>query len=93
MSNSASRDDRVDVRLPAAVKRLLMRAAAYNGVSLSSFIVASAVQRAQQMVTEQEVLELAPHDWRNFLARLDKAGRRRPRLERAVRRYSKRRGR
>ena len=88
---AARRGERIDLRLPAALKTLLTRAASYSGMSLSSFLVSSASQRAKELVAKQETLTLTRRDWRAFLSGLDRADRRRPRLEAAAKRYLRRR--
>ena len=72
-------------------KILLARAASYAGVSLSSFLVSAAADRARELVAERETLTLTPRDWNKFLGALDKAEPARPKLEAAARRYRKRR--
>ena len=90
-AHAPQRDERIDLRVSEELKTLLGRAASYSGMSLSSFLVSSASQRAKEVVAEREMLTLTPRDWRAFVAGLDKAERRRPALEAAARRYSERR--
>ena len=90
-SSTTQRDERIDLRLSADLKALLARAASYSGMSLSSFLVSSASERAKELLAERETLTLSSRDWRAFLAGLDKAGRRRPKLEAAAKRYLARR--
>lgn len=84
------RDERIDLRVSAGLKTLLSRAASYSGMSLSSFLVSIAADRAKEVVAEHETLTLSPRDWEAFIAALDD-DRPRPELEAAVRRYHKRR--
>jgi uncharacterized protein (DUF1778 family) len=94
MSTATSqRDERIDLRVSADLKSLLSRAASYSGMSLSSFLVSIAADRAKAVVAEHEALTLSPRDWEAFLAALDDVDRPRPRLAAAVRRYQSRRGR
>lgn len=88
---ATERDERIDLRVSAELKSLLARAASYSGMSLSSFLVSSATKRAEELVAARETLTLTSRDWRAFLAGLDKAERRRPRLEQAAKRYLARR--
>ncbi|MGQ0653959.1 MAG: type II toxin-antitoxin system TacA family antitoxin [Betaproteobacteria bacterium] len=92
-SPTTQRDERIDLRLSAELKSLLARAASYSGMSLSSFLVSSASKRARELVAERETLTLSARDWRAFLSGLDKAERRRPKLEAAAKRYLTRRAR
>ena len=91
MSTSTTRDDRIDLRISPDLKALLSRAASYSGMSLSSFLVSIAADRAKEVVAEHETLTLTPRDWDAFLAALDDADRPRPRLAAAARRYRSRR--
>lgn len=91
MSSTTQRDERIDLRLSAELKALLARAASYSGMSLSSFLVSSASKRAREVVAKRETFTLTARDWRAFLGGLDKADRRRPRLEKAAKRYAARR--
>lgn len=90
-TSTPQRDERIDLRISAELKALLARAASYSGMSLSSFLVSSASKRAKELVAERETLTLTARDWRAFLAALDKPERRRPRLEKAAKRYTSRR--
>lgn len=92
MSTAISqRDERIDLRVSADLKTLLSRAASYCGMSLSSFLVSIAADRAKEVVAEHETLTLSPRDWEAFLAALDDADRPRPRLAAAARRHQSRR--
>ena len=84
---TSQRDERIDLRVSADVKSLLSRAASYSGMSLSSFLVSTAADRAKEVVAEHETLTLTPRDWEAFLAALDNTDRPRPRLAEAARRY------
>lgn len=88
---TAQRDERVDLRISAELKELLSRAASYCGMSLSSFMVSLAADRAKEVVAEHENVTLTARDWNAFLTALDDADRPRPRLEAAARRYRRRR--
>ena len=91
MSTTTTRDDRIDLRISPDLKALLSRAASYCGMSLSSFLVSIAADRAKEVVAEHETLTLTPREWDAFLVALDDADRPRPRLEAAARRYRSRR--
>jgi uncharacterized protein (DUF1778 family) len=90
-STPIQRDERIDLRVSADLKALLTRAAAYSGMSLSSFLVSVAAERAKNVVSEHELLTLSARDWEIFLTALDEAEKPRPRLAAAVRRYRERR--
>jgi uncharacterized protein (DUF1778 family) len=90
-SARAQRDERIDLRVSNDLKVLLARAASYCGMSLSSFLVSIAADRAKEVVAEHETLTLTPRDWEAFLAALDNVDRPRPQLVAAARRYQSRR--
>ena len=85
-TNSPQRDERIDLRITADVKQLLVRAASYSEMSLSRFLESAASAKAREVVAEQEAIVLSPADWNAFLAALDDDVPR-PRLEAAARRY------
>ncbi len=89
--SSTQRDERIDLRVSADLKTLLSRAASYSGMSLSSFLVTVAANRAKEVVAEHESLTLTPRDWEAFASALDNADRPRPNLETAAKRYRARR--
>jgi uncharacterized protein (DUF1778 family) len=92
MSTATSQSkEHIDLRVSTDLKTLLSRAASYCGMSLSSFLVSIASDRAKAVVAEHETLTLTPRDWDAFLAALDDADRPRPRLAAAARRYQDRR--
>jgi uncharacterized protein (DUF1778 family) len=85
------RDERIDLRLSSDMKALLARAAAYSGMSLSGFLVASAAGQAKALIAENESLTLSPSDWNAFLTALDETDKPRPKLAAAFERYDSRR--
>jgi uncharacterized protein (DUF1778 family) len=86
-------DEHIDLKVSTDLKTLLSRAASYCGMSLTSFLVSIASDRAKEVVAEHETLTLTPRDWEAFLVALDSADRPRPRLAEAARRHQDRRGR
>lgn len=79
--------ERIDLRTSPEIKDLIVRAASTAGVSLSAFLIASAQERAKQVLAESECLTLTPKDWDNFFAALDNADRPRPKLAAAAKDY------
>lgn len=90
--SNIQRDERIDLRLSSDMKVLLGRAAAYSGMSLSGFLVASAAEQAKSLIAEHESLTLSPRDWDAFLTALDESDKPRPKLAAAMHRYQNRRG-
>lgn len=68
---ATQRDERIDLRVSAELKTMLARAASLAGMSVSSFLVSAASDRAKEILAEHEVITLSPRDWNVFLAALD----------------------
>lgn len=79
--------ERIDLRTTPEIKALISRAASAAGVSLSAFLIASAQDRAKQLLTERETLSFSARDWNAFFAALDNTDQARPQLESAARDY------
>ncbi|MEO5329273.1 MAG: DUF1778 domain-containing protein [Magnetococcus sp. THC-1_WYH] len=88
---ATQRDERIDLRVTAELKNMLARAASLAGVSVSSFLVSTALDRAKEILAEHEVITLTPQDWNVFLAALDGDDPPAPRLKEAAQNYLKRR--
>ncbi len=54
--------ERLDVRLPAAAKWQIEKAAELQGRSVSDFVVAAALNEASQVIEQQMVLKLCLED-------------------------------
>ena len=87
MATLAPPYERIDLRTSPEIKSLIVRAAATTGVSLSAFLIASAQERAKQILAESETLTLSPRDWNAFFSALDKADKPRPALKTAATNY------
>ena len=87
MTTLAAPYERIDLRTSSEIKSLIVRAAATAGVSLSAFLIASAQERAKQILAESETLTLSPRDWNAFFAALDNADKPRPKLKAAAAGY------
>lgn len=79
--------ERIDLRTSPEIKELIVRAASTAGVSLSAFLIASAQERAKQVLAESECLTLTPKDWDAFFTALDNADKPRPKLAAAAKGY------
>jgi uncharacterized protein (DUF1778 family) len=64
--------DRMHLRLDAATKRKLERAAAYAQKSVTDFVLAQAVAAAEQVLKSHEQHVLSAADWETFCKALDK---------------------
>lgn len=57
---SVTKDERLQVRVDPAEKRLLERAAEASHVSVSAFVLQSATAQAAEVLAERQVIELSP---------------------------------
>ena len=64
------RSERVEARVTAEQKRLLERAAALEGRSLTDFVLTSAQAAAADTISRHELLRLTPEDQEAFVASL-----------------------
>ncbi|MCT7358596.1 DUF1778 domain-containing protein [Thalassolituus pacificus] len=64
------KDERINLRLKNQAKAVLERAASLEGKTVSSFILASALQQAEQTIAEHEVMKLNAQDARAFFEAL-----------------------
>jgi uncharacterized protein (DUF1778 family) len=67
MSKAADiKDDRLQVRLDAESKSVLQRAASYRRKTVSQFVLATALEEAEKVIRENEVVTLSGPDWKVF---------------------------
>jgi uncharacterized protein (DUF1778 family) len=66
MPRTAQRPDRINLRLGCDAKRKLERAAAYSDKTLTDFIIDVALQRADAIVRQNEVITLTRAEWDRF---------------------------
>jgi uncharacterized protein (DUF1778 family) len=68
MAETASTNsERLNLRLKPAAKRRIEQAAAFEGKTVSSFIVSSALATAERTIREHETMVLSRHDAEVFL--------------------------
>lgn len=65
--------DRMHLRLDVATKRKLERAAAYAQKSVTDFVLAQAVEAAEQVLKTHEQNVLSTADWETFCKALDRS--------------------
>lgn len=87
MGAPISKDLRVNLRIDAESKKMLERAAAYAGSSLSDFVLANALAAAGRTIEEREKIVLSAADWEVFLDALDNPPKPNKRLKDALRRH------
>lgn len=66
MPRVAQRQDRISLRLNPQSKQTLERAAAYLDRTLTDFVVDVALQKAEAIVREHEVIALTAEEWQRF---------------------------
>lgn len=84
MPRTAQRQDRISLRLSPQSKRTLERAAAYADKTLTDFVVDVALQQAEAIVREHEVIALNAEEWERFREMLLTPATPNQRLQRAM---------
>lgn len=64
----------INMRISESDKHKLSRAASLSGTSLSSFIIQSAMNRANETLRNEERIKLTPRDMKKLLEVLNSAG-------------------
>lgn len=86
-ANTDAKIDRLEARIPAELKALLVRAATIEGRSLTDFVVSSASAEARRIIREAEHLELSARDQLAFAESLTNPPSANEALRAAARRY------
>ena len=86
---SVSKDERLQIRVDPAEKRLLERAAEASHVSVSAFVLQSAASRVAEVLAERQLIELGPEAAGAFNEALDAPGMVNQRLASALERPRK----
>jgi uncharacterized protein (DUF1778 family) len=68
---TATKDDRLQIRVDPGEKRLLERAAAASHLSVSAFVLQSAAAQAADVLAERSLIELGPEAAAAFTEALD----------------------
>ncbi len=84
MATTATRSEKLDLRLTREAKRALQQAAAASRCSVSEFALESALARADEALAERRRFGLDAVQWKAFVAALDAPPRPLPRLERLL---------
>jgi uncharacterized protein (DUF1778 family) len=87
MSETASKDSRIDLRLTKEQKALLEKAASLKGVSLSAYTLLHLLPQAQQDIDNQERLTLTNRDRDLFLSALENPAKLKGKLKTAIAEY------
>ena len=81
---TATRSEKLDLRLTPDAKRVLHAAARASRRSVSDFVLESALARAQETLPDRQHFGLDAAPWEAFLAALDAPARSLPRLRRLL---------
>ena len=84
MSKTATRSEKLDLRLTPDAKRTLNAAAAASQRSVNEFVLESALARAAETLPDRRRFELDSKQWEQFQAALDAPPRPLPRLKRLL---------
>lgn len=84
MAATASRTEKLDLRLTAAAKRTLQHAARAAHRSVSEFVLESALARAEETLPDRRHFGLDAEQWQAFLIALDAPARPTPRLDKLL---------
>lgn len=68
----AAASERINLRASVEAKRVIARAAASIGTTVSAFMVQSAYESAQRLVSQQELLMVSAADFAAFARALEK---------------------
>ena len=83
-TGTATRNEKLDLRVTRADKRALQAAAAAARRSVSQFVLESALARAEEALANRTQFALQGAQWNAFMAALDAPPRRLPRLRRLL---------
>ena len=72
MADTAAKNERINLRLKQGAKTLIERAASFEGKTVSSFILSSALATAEKTIHEHESIQLNKQDAQRFFDALAK---------------------
>ena len=72
MTANAAKNERINLRLKESAKTLIERAASFEGKTVSSFILSSALASAEKTLQEHESIRLNQQDAKRFFDALAK---------------------
>ena len=89
---TATKHERLQIRLDAHAKHVLQRAAGYRRKALSQFVLGTALEEAERVIQENEVVTLSGADWQVFYDALTNPPTPNTALREAYTRYRKTKG-
>lgn len=84
-----TKNDRLQVRLDAESKSVLQRAASYRHKTVSQFVLTTALEEAEKVIRENEVVTLSNADWKVFYDALTNPAEPNAALRKAFSKYKK----
>lgn len=85
--SASAKLQRIDLRTTATIKITLAQAAELAGLSVSSFLIEAAYEKAKSLIREQEILRLADVERDRFLILLDRKPKPVAKLKTAMKKY------
>ena len=85
-STTKARRDTLNLRIPAAERNLIDRAAESAGKTRTDFILEAARRAAEEALLDRALMVVSPEAYGEFLKRLDRPARPNERLRRTMRR-------
>ena len=87
-----AKQERLQIRLDAQAKSILQRAAGHRHKTLSQFVLGTALEEAERIIRENEVVTLSGADWKVFYDALTNPPAPNAALRKAYARYRKANG-
>ena len=87
-----AKQERLQIRLDAQAKSILQRAAGHRHKTLSQFVLGTALEEAERIIRENEVVTLSGADWQVFYDALTSPPAPNAALRKAYARYRKANG-
>jgi len=84
MARVLTDSDRIELRIAAADKSVLARAAALEHIPLTSFILRAAMPKAREIIADAEMVSLSERDTLKVLELLENPPKPTERLQRAI---------
>ena len=84
IAKTKPKEERIDLRVRAAAKALLQRAAAACQKSVGEFVLESAQTAAAEVLADRHEFLFDKNQWAAFLAALDGPFKKKPRLEKLL---------
>ena len=88
MGNIAIKESRLNIRCDSRSRELLDKAATYEHVSVSEFVLSNALASAEKIVQANECVTLNPADFQAFLTALDTKAKPNSAMKKAVKRHA-----